>query len=199
MTAPPSSLADSLAAGFSDAPHDSQRVFRAVLDAFAHPGRIVALPADIEAPAPLSRAATAFLLTLVDRDSPLWLAPEIDGEDVRTHLRFHTGAAIVSDKASAAFAVLREPSLDGFAIGTDLYPDRSATLLIEVPALRGGPTVTLRGPGIDGTAAAAVAGLAGAFWRDWAANHALFPCGVDVVFAAGSELLALPRGIAVEV
>ena len=43
-------------------------------------------------------------------------------------------------------------------------------------------------------------GRAGAadFWQAWADNHALFPCGVDVVFAAGSQLLALPRSIAVE-
>src|SRR5262249_36918093 len=140
-----------LIAGFADAPHDSQRVFRAVLDAFAHPGRILKVPAEIEAPRPLSKAATAFLLTLVDRDTPLWLAPQIDCDEVRTYLRFHTGAPILADKAAAAFAVLREPTLEGFAVGNDKYPDRSATLLIEVPALSGGPTVTLRGPGIDGT------------------------------------------------
>ena len=43
-----------------------------------------------------------------------------------------------------------------------------------------------------------VAGLPDSFWRDWTANHALFPCGVDIVFAADSQLLALPRSIAVE-
>jgi alpha-D-ribose 1-methylphosphonate 5-triphosphate synthase subunit PhnH len=70
--------------------------------------------------------------------------------------------------------------------------------VIQLPALRGGPTLTLRGPGIDGSATASLAGLGDAFWSEWTANRALFPCGVDVVFAAGSELLALPRSIAVE-
>jgi alpha-D-ribose 1-methylphosphonate 5-triphosphate synthase subunit PhnH len=37
------------------------------------------------------------------------------------------------------------------------------------------------------------------FWTEWAANHGLFPCGVDLVFVAGTELCALPRSIAVEV
>jgi alpha-D-ribose 1-methylphosphonate 5-triphosphate synthase subunit PhnH len=87
---------------------------------------------------------------------------------------------------------------DGFAIGSDTYPDRSATLVIEVPALGAGATHPWRGPGIDGVTDVAVGGLGADFWQGWAANHVLFPCGVDVVFAAGSHLLALPRSIAVE-
>jgi alpha-D-ribose 1-methylphosphonate 5-triphosphate synthase subunit PhnH len=190
-----------LADGFADAPHDSQRVFRAVLDAFSHPGRIVTVPAEVEAPGALSIATTAFLLTLVDRETPLWLAPELDSAEARDFVRFHTGAPIVADTEAAIFGLTtpaRPPMLDGFAIGSDPYPDRSATLVIQLPALRGGPTLTLRGPGIDGSATASLAGLGDAFWSEWTANRALFPCGVDVVFAAGSELLALPRSIAVE-
>jgi alpha-D-ribose 1-methylphosphonate 5-triphosphate synthase subunit PhnH len=190
-----------LATGFADPSHDSQRVFRAVLDAFSHPGRIIAVPADVETPGALSVATTAFLLTLVDRETPLWLAPDLDSVEVRDFVRFHTGAPIVPDTTAAAFALVtpvRQPMFDGFAIGSDPYPDRSATLVIQVPALRSGPNRTLRGPGIDSSATAGIAGLADSFWSEWAANRALFPCGVDVVFAAGSELLALPRSIAVE-
>ena len=116
-------------------------------------------------------------------------------------VRFHTGAPIAPDTAAAIFALVTpagQPMLGGFAIGSDPYPDRSATLVIQVPALRGGPTRILRGPGIDGSAIAGIAGLADSFWSEWTANRALFPCGVDVVFAAGSELLALPRSIAME-
>ena len=190
-----------LAAGFADISHDSQRVFRAVLDAFSHPGRIVAVPAQLETAGTLSVAATAFVLTLVDRETPLWLAPEFDTSEIRDFVRFHTGAPIVAGTEAAIFGLAtpaREPMLDGFAIGSDPYPDRSATLVIEVPALRGGPALTLRGPGIDGSTTASIAGLPESFWLEWTANRALFPCGVDVVFAAGSELLALPRSIAVE-
>lgn len=190
-----------LAAGFADISHDSQRVFRSVLDAFSHPGRIVDVPAKVETAGALSVAATAFVLTLIDRETPLWLAPEFDTAEMRDFVRFHTGAPIVADIAAAVFGLAtpaRQPMLDGFAIGSDPYPDRSATLVIQVPALRGGPALTLRGPGIDGSATASIAGLPASFWSEWAANHALFPCGVDVVFAAGSELMALPRSIAVE-
>jgi alpha-D-ribose 1-methylphosphonate 5-triphosphate synthase subunit PhnH len=196
-----SGVAAGLAPGLADPAHDSQRLFRAVLEAFSHPGRIVALAQAPAAAGPLSRAATAFLLTYVDRDTPLWLAPELDARPVRDFVRFHTGAPIVANQGDALFAVApssRAPTLDGLAIGSDPYPDRSATLVIDVPDLRSGTDRIWRGPGILGHSTVAVAGLADGFWAEWAANHALFPCGVDVVFAAGSELLALPRSIAVE-
>ena len=153
-------------------------------------------------PGAISPAATAYLLTLADRDTPLWLAPAFNTPEVRDYLRFHTGAPIVEDRAAATFAVLPYDDADpfeGFAIGTDTYPDRSATLLIEVPALGAGPVRTGRGPGIKGETQFAIAGLDDWFWRQCATNHALFPCGVDLVLAAGSQLLALPRSISVEV
>ena len=189
-----------LAPGFSDPGHDAQRLFRAVLDAFAHPGRIMSLPDPPAGPGTISPATAAYLLTLVDRDTPLWLAPAFDLPAVRDFVRFHTGAPIVAGRADAVFAVLAHDSasLDGFALGTDPDPDRSATLVIEVPVLGAGAARRWRGPGIDGQAAVAVGGLGAGFWQAWADNHALFPCGVDVVFAAGSQLLALPHSIAVE-
>jgi alpha-D-ribose 1-methylphosphonate 5-triphosphate synthase subunit PhnH len=190
-----------LAEGLADPAHDSQRLFRAVLEAFSHPGRIVHLPNPPPAAAPLSRATTAFLLTLVDRDTPLWLAPAFDTPAVCDFVRFHTGAAIARQPADALFAVLTPadaPPIDSFPIGTDPYPDRSATLVIELPSLTSGPERHWRGPGIQDRQAVGLAGLPDSFWTQWATNRALFPCGVDLVFAAGSDLLALPRSIAVE-
>lgn len=191
-----------LAPGLADPAHDAQRLFRAILDATSQPGRIVSLAATPTGPGALSRAATAWLLTLADRDTPVWLAPDFDLPGVRDFLRFHAGSPIASSRTDAAFGVVPAGlagSFDGFALGSDAYPDRSATLVIEVPDLRGGPTTRWRGPGIDGHTRVAIAGLAPDFWADWAANHALFPCGVDLVFTAGTELCALPRSIAVEV
>lgn len=190
-----------IAPGFNNPPHESQQVFRGVLEAFAHPGRIVTVADTLVAPTGLCRATAAFLLTLADRDTPLWLAPEFDRPEVHDFVRFHTGAPIVGGRAEAVFAILAHDQmllLDDFAIGTDAYPDRSATLVIEVPVLGAGAARSWRGPGIDGHARVAVSGLDDGFWLDWTANNGLFPCGVDVMFAAGSQLLALPRGITVE-
>lgn len=190
-----------IALGLADPAHDSQRLFRTLLDAFAHPGRIVTLPEGPAGVGFLSPAATAFLLTLVDRDTRLWLSPDFDLPVVRDFVRFHTGAPLVAREVDAQFAFLtprRAPLLDGFAIGTDPYPDRSATLVIEVPSLVDGPPLTLRGPGIEHQARVGIAGLPASFVAEWSANRALFPCGVDLVFTAGTELTALPRSIAVE-
>ena len=71
-------------------------------------------------------------------------------------------------------------------------------LVIGVPVLGAGTARRWRGPGIAGESAIAVGGLSADFWQAWTDNHALFPCGVDVVVTAGSQLLALPRSIAVE-
>ena len=189
-----------LAPGLADPAHDAQRLFRAVLEGFSHPGRIVTLPQPPAGVGPLSAAATAFVLTLVDRDTPLWLAPTFDTDAVRDFVRFHTGAPIVADEAEALFAVLSpdHARLDSFAVGSDPYPDRSATLIVEVPSLSTGPERFLRGPGIQSRATTRIDGLPDSFWSAWAANNALFPCGVDVVFTARSELLALPRSIAMD-
>jgi alpha-D-ribose 1-methylphosphonate 5-triphosphate synthase subunit PhnH len=190
-----------LAPGLADPAHDAQRLFRAILDATSHPGRVVSLPAAPAGPGALSAAATAYLLTLADRDTPVWLADAFDRPEVRDFLRFHAGAPIVATRGEASFGMVTAGTarpLDGFNLGTDAYPDRSATVVIEVPDLRGGPTRHWRGPGIADRASVAITGLAEDFWQDWAANHGLFPCGVDVVFTAGSELCALPRSIAVE-
>lgn len=190
-----------LAPALADPAHDAQRIFRGVLDAFSRPGRVVTLADAPAGPGTLSPAAAAFLLTLADRDTPLWLDGAFDRPEVRDFLRFHAGTPIVEQREAAAFAVLaggNAGTLDGLAVGSDAYPDRSATVLIEVAALDSGTMRRLRGPGIDGAAEIAVDGLPDEFWPAWAANHALFPCGVDLVFAAGSRLLALPRSIAVE-
>jgi len=191
-----------LTPGLADPSHDAQQLFRAILDAASHPGRIMSLPAAPAGPGTLSAAATAYLLTLADRDTPVWLADTFDRPEVRDFLRFHAGAPIVTKRAEAAFAVLASATpqpFEGFNLGSDAYPDRSATLIVEVPDLRGGPARQWHGPGIDGRATVAVAGFPDDFWQDWAANHGLFPCGVDIVFTAGTELCALSRSVAVEV
>lgn len=190
-----------LAPGFADSSHDAQRLFRGVLDAFSHPGRIVELRDAPVGPGTLSPAATAFLLTFADRETPLWLEAGVDKQEVRDFLRFHAGTPLVLSREAATFGVIiaggGEP-FAGFAIGTDTYPDRAATLVIEVPALEGGRTTSWRGPGIDDEVRISIDGLGDGFWPAWAANHALFPCGVDLVFASGSRLIALPRSVAVE-
>jgi len=193
--------------GLADPVHDSQRIFRALLQAMAHPGRPVAVGQGIEGPLPLDPATAAAALTLADYDTPVWIDWIADTPQVRSYLKFHCGCPIVERSQEAAFAVVSDPEnmprLALFAQGIDQYPDRSATLLLQVPDLEQGPGVTLSGPGIPknkpGDAARiAPAGLPDWFWNDWRLNAAQYPLGVDIFFSCGETVIGLPRSILAE-
>lgn len=190
---PAAGLAE-LAPGFRDPVHDAQTMFRAILDALAHPGRIVERPAALAAPAPLGDAAAAIALTLCDMDTPIWL----DSGLVRCadYLRFHCGAPL-SAPGDAHFAFVSDPSalpaLDAFALGSDEYPDRSTTLVVEVAGLRAGEGHTLSGPGIAESTRLAVTGLPDGFWRERETLAVLMPRGLDVIFTCGPRLAVVPR------
>lgn len=186
---------DRLLPGLPDPVLDSQRIFRAALDAFSHPGRSVVVPLELECPAPLEPASAAFFLAMADFETPIWLqeysAPAAE------YLRFHCGAPIAEDPAKARFALATNPAtmpgLDRYDPGHPEYPDRSATLLVQVQRGRRGRPITLRGPGVKGTSVLELDGLDTDFWLQWKRNDALFPCGIDVLFTCGNTFCALPR------
>ncbi|ODN70612.1 phosphonate C-P lyase system protein PhnH [Methylobrevis pamukkalensis] len=182
--------------GFSDPVFDAQGVFRAVMDALAHPGRIIDLGPVTRAPAPLDHGASAILAALADHDTPVWFEAE-DCAEAGAWLVFHTGAPVADAPGNASFAVLSKAgpveSWDRFAIGTSSYPDRSVTLLLPVGDLESGVPLTLEGPGIETTATLAPTGLPDGFVEAMAGNAQRFPLGFDVILVAGRAIAALPR------
>jgi len=184
---------DVLTGGFADAPVQSARAFRAALDALAHPGRIVTVAGGI-APAPVSPAAATLLLALCDGETPLHLAPGHDAQEVRDWVAFHIGAPIVGP-GEAMFALggwTALGRLDAYPSGTPDYPDRSATLIVELDRLAAeGPRLT--GPGIETEARLSLPETAA-----FRANRASFPLGLDFFFTAANALAALPRSTFVE-
>ena len=196
------SSASRLKAGFADPVFDSQTAFRAILDAMSYPSRIQTLDLAMDAPAPLDPATTPLALTLLDFDTSVWLDAAAAADELPDFLKFHCGCPIAATPADAQFAIVADasmiPALDRFALGEDKYPDRSATLIIQVPSLTDGPQTIWSGPGIPGTATANIAGLPDNFWELWALNGELYPLGVDLVFVCGSDIVGLPRGVKVE-
>jgi alpha-D-ribose 1-methylphosphonate 5-triphosphate synthase subunit PhnH len=180
-------------ARFADSALTSQACFRAIMRAMSQPGRIETLSGHSSAPPPLMPAAAAALVTLCDFETGLWVAPGLSA--ACGWLRFETGARLVAEPSQAGFALCEagERDLSQFHAGTPTYPDRSATLIVQCPALEGGPALTLAGPGIAATASFSVAGLPADFSAQLRTNRALFPLGVDLLFASGDRLLALPR------
>jgi len=185
-------------AGLAHAVLDSQRIFRAVLDASSHPGRLVAVPPPVETPTPLWPATASLCLALVDMDTPLWLDAAARAPDVAEYFRFHCGCPIATTPGIARFAIVADPrqmpALEEFDVGTDEYPDRSATVIVQVEALEEGIAgQRLAGPGIESEARLLVRGLPEGFWRSIRQNHALFPRGVDVILSADHLIAAIPR------
>jgi len=183
--------------GFADPVHDAQASFRAVLEAMAHPGKIVSLPISPMGvpPAPLRQGSAAIALTLCDSDTSIWL--DTASPDAANYLTFHCGARFANAPGDARFAFITDadafPALNTFALGSDEYPERGATLVVQVSELGNGSGVVLRGPGIRGETQLKVAGLPERFWVERADLAELFPRGVDVVFVVGDMLAALPR------
>jgi alpha-D-ribose 1-methylphosphonate 5-triphosphate synthase subunit PhnH len=187
----------SIGPGFEDAVADAQSVFRAAMDAMARPGRRHVVRPGLEPPRPLTAPAASIILALCDFETAVWLDPLLAAEaGVAEFLRFHSGARLVAAPSEATYAVIGDPSrmppLAAFAQGTAEYPDRSATLILQVTELREAGW-RLEGPGIPGHAHFSAAPLPADFAAQAAANRERFPCGVDLFFTAGAEIAALPR------
>jgi alpha-D-ribose 1-methylphosphonate 5-triphosphate synthase subunit PhnH len=100
-------------------------------------------------------SAGAVISTLADADTPVWLDPSMAKTGVQSRLggvSYRCACHILSVRGG--FALVAAPqslsSLNGFALGTQDYPDRSTTLILQVETLSKGVKLVLEGPGIDG-------------------------------------------------
>lgn len=186
-----------LSPGFAEPVLDAQAAFRATLDALSRPGHIETLALRLSPPIGVDAATAAVCLTLLDGDTPVWLAPHAAADRAAAWIAFHTGAPVVSAAADAAFAVVLDaahlPALDGFDWGSDEEPQLGATLIVQVPALAGQGGWTLSGPGIATRTALRVDGLPESFLAARRAMNGAFPRGIDILFTSGARLAALPR------
>ena len=187
-----------LPAGFADKVLSAQSTFRTVMDAMARPGSIQRIASVAGTPDTMMRGAAAIALTLFDHDTPVWLDSRMSATaNVAKWLKFHTSAPIVADSSIAGFALVGDPqslpALDRFAFGSNEYPDRSTTLILQVECLTDGPEIELRGPGIDGTVTLRASIHPQDLFERLAINGALFPRGIDVVLIHDDAVVAIPR------
>jgi alpha-D-ribose 1-methylphosphonate 5-triphosphate synthase subunit PhnH len=187
-----------LPAGFADKVLSAQSTFRSVMDAIARPGSIQRIVSAAGAPSCMMRGTAAIALTLFDHDTPVWLDAAMSATvDAAKWLKFHTSAPVVADSSIASFALVGDPqnlpALDRFAFGSNEYPDRSTTLILQVESLTSGPAVELRGPGIDGTATLSASIQPHDLLERLAVNATLFPRGIDVVLVHDDYIVAIPR------
>lgn len=203
--------AGAYAGGFTEEAKQSQSIFRCLLDAMAHPGTIKVIDAPVFAPAPVNAASAAVLLTLADSDVCVWLGDDLAGnEALKAWIAFHCGGRITSSEQEAGIALCSNPSLlpafKRFRAGTQEYPDRSATIVLDPGLLSTRPQeglagLRLEGPGIAASAELHVETLPAGFQDQWHANGALYPRGIDIILAgidgsSGKPAIAcLPRTV----
>jgi alpha-D-ribose 1-methylphosphonate 5-triphosphate synthase subunit PhnH len=187
-----------LPAGFADKVLSAQSTFRSVMDAMARPGSVQRIQPAVGVPDTMMRGTAAIALTLFDHDTPIWLDSRMTATpDIAKWLKFHTSAPVVADSSVASFALIGDPeqlpSLDHFAFGSNEYPDRSTTVILQVESLTDGPIVELQGPGIDGTATLRASIRPRNLFERLAVNATLFPRGIDVVLVHDDSIVAIPR------
>jgi alpha-D-ribose 1-methylphosphonate 5-triphosphate synthase subunit PhnH len=179
-----------------DAAFASQAAFRALMEAFARPGETKTVRG-VAAPAPLAPAAAALVQSLADYETPVWLdGPLAAAPAVAEWIRFRTGAPVVTEPGDAAFALVSNPSklpdFAQFALGSEEYPDRSTTLIVQIDRFDGN-TIAIEGPGIKAKRVFAAEPLPSDFVDRLQANRELFPRGIDLVLVADEQVAALPR------
>jgi alpha-D-ribose 1-methylphosphonate 5-triphosphate synthase subunit PhnH len=192
-----------LPAGFADKVLSAQSTFRSVMSAMARPGSVQPIAVSAGAPDGMMRGTAAVALTLFDHDTPIWLDGAMAAtSEVARWLKFHTSAPVVGDASIASFALIGDarnlPALDRFAFGSNEYPDRSTTLIVQVESLSQGAAYELRGPGVDGTAILQATIQPCDLFARLAINATLFPRGIDVVLVDDASIVAIPRTTRVE-
>ncbi len=176
----------------------AQRTFTALMRVMSEPGRIEKMDAPAGIPGALPAGLATVACALADFETPLWLDPHLAGnEAVARYLRFQTGAPLVADAGKASFALVSNaeelPPFDHFALGSQDYPDRSATIVMEVQSFASATRYDLTGPGIETSRSFAPGPLPADFEDRMNANRALFPRGVDLILTSKGEVASLPR------
>ncbi|MEO1730523.1 MAG: phosphonate C-P lyase system protein PhnH [Pseudomonadota bacterium] len=185
---------DQIEPGFENPAIDAQRVFRAVMEGWARPGQLVDVSGFGASTVGIDHASAAVALTLVDADTPTYLAPS--AERAAPWLRFHCGCPILeaSEKASFVFGSAKElTDLSRFAHGSAMEPELGARVIAAVDSLESGDAYLLTGPGVDAEQRISISGLPDALLEARTKLRRHFPAGVDFVFVAGSRLVCLPR------
>lgn len=172
-----------------------QATFRALLDCMARPGKIAALVERRPEDGPWA-AALAVLASLLDHETSVALLAA--DQTPREQLLRRTGSRvaepeaadfILADAGGALAAVQRAGH------GTLEDPHVSGTVVLRCRSLGDGPlTLTLAGPGVDGTATLRLDGIDRVLFDTLAERNALFPLGVDLILTdEAGRVACLPR------
>lgn len=183
--------------------HRMQQAFRRLMDAFAHPGRVVEQPAapSCDVASGLAAPLDTVVRLFVDQATTFHLSADAAAvralaDETRSKRAPVEQAAFCIVPASAGEeAAARTVRLA--CAGTPASPEKGATAILECGRLSDGPEPGLacfevEGPGVKDTAR---------FWADarlWAEARSVrgdeYPCGIEIVLVdAQGRMAAVPR------
>ena len=189
----------SIDGGFSDPVFNAQAIFNLIMNAMARPGTVAPMTISADAPPPIMSSTAAIMLTLLDADTSFWTdaTPDQASRDIEAWIGFHTGSKPAAHMSEADFVIITNPmklpDLASFKQGSQEYPDRSTTLIVQLNFITSGDQLHLTGPGIRDMTSLSVAFLPPHFIEQWRANHQRFSRGVDVILVDHTQLACLPR------
>ncbi|MDR1487616.1 MAG: phosphonate C-P lyase system protein PhnH [Deltaproteobacteria bacterium] len=190
---------DSISGGFTDYCLSSQIVFRWALQALSSPTSEISADsrAFFQDSPPLPPLMAALALTLTDHHTPVWISDNY--HDAKSWLSFHQGVVVTETPSEALFFIISScseiPPLEYLKIGTERYPDHSATFILEKSASNKGPSLTATGAGIKEKTIFSNHDFSYEFVSLWAKNTASYPTGIDILLAGESTLIGLPRTV----
>lgn len=190
-----------------DSVHDTQRIYRALLNAVARPGTIQDIGAAIgklDLSLEFNRTAAAISLTLLDGEvgHAVRMSASQPLSDYIRRMTFSPAMPLNradyvfadGDSDAAAIAGLIEP----LRRGTHEAPDLGATLFLNVKELGSRAACerrwTLSGPGIAAETDCCITGLADGWLAEREKANAEYPLGIDLfLYTEQGLLVALPR------
>lgn len=183
--------------------HDSQAVFRILLDSFSQPGTVFHLPANLVRQIPPVEIP---LLALLGYNTSFSI---VDGADNRDQLIARATSAISAEPGAAAYVAVcnaRNSLLPkGFSIGTAMRPDSAAQVVVQISGVfsAGSPemsTFSISGPGVESINHVVCSGSQTGEFDFLNRRHWSVPCGVDMwLVGVDGSVIGVPRTSSIEI
>ncbi len=193
----------------------TQKIFRVILQAMRHPGRVYQLEQKTEARSQITDkynlsfvfcSLFSVLQTLLDHEVGFSVIGT-EKEYLETSISKLTGSP-VRDISDADFIIVSDGESKGEILkakrGSLEYPDRGATVVYLVKSLDGrdnGKTIVLlKGPGIRNDISPVIHGLGRNELYYIKKINSEFPLGIDCIFIDGANrIMCIPRSTRIEV
>lgn len=163
-----------------------RETFLALMWALSYPGRIQYLPDSEDGFRLIAEA-------LLDLETSYYTPDNV----LKNTLAYNGSQALPVEQAAYHFyaSIKRDDMarIKQASVGTMLYPDTAATLVIGC-RLGSGTQVVVQGPGVRDQQAILVDDLPDTFW-DLRAAVCRFPLGWDLYLMDGQQVVGIPRGV----